>query len=151
MKSPKRSRKSRSVKRRVSRRKSRSVRRRRSRTSRYSKKSCPRGSISRKSYTRKSGIKVHAACVKSKSLRAKGQKPKVYLPKLKEGSLIKYGYAVHDPTTTRHKALKKIYKAYGLSTSVKKLNAVRVLTKNTAPQNSAIYARDIRYMESLAR
>ena len=113
----------------------------------YSKKSCPRGSISRKSFTRKSGIKVESTCVKSKGVRSKGLKPKVILPKLKEGSLLKYGYMLDESDSLRHKALKRAVKKYGFSKTIKKLNAVRVLSKNIAPENSKIYEKDIRYVE----
>jgi hypothetical protein len=113
----------------------------------YSKKSCPKGSISRKSYIRKGNVKVHAACVKSKSLRAKKKKPAVYLPPLKLGSLKKYGYSVHDSIKKRHTALKKAIKKYGSSSTIKKLNAIRLLTKNTSPKNSKIYEKDLRYVQ----
>lgn len=113
----------------------------------YSKKSCPIGSISRKSYTRKSGVKVEATCVESKGVRSKGLKPKVILPKLKEGSLLKYGYDLHESDTLRHTALKRAVKKYGFSSTIKKLNAVRVLSKNIAPENSKLYEKDIRYVE----
>jgi len=113
----------------------------------YSKKSCPKGSISRKSYVRKGNVKVHAACVKSKSLRAKKKKPAVYLPPLKPGSLKKYGYSVHDSLKKRHTALKKAIKKYGASSTIKKLNAIRLLTKNTSPKNSKIYEKDLYYVQ----
>lgn len=113
----------------------------------YSKKACPIGSISRKSYTRKSGVKVEATCVESKGVRSKGLKPKVILPKLKEGSLLKYGYNLHESDALRHAALKTAVKKYGFSSTIKKLNAVRVLSKNIAPENSKIYEKDIRYIE----
>jgi hypothetical protein len=115
----------------------------------YSKKVCPRGSISRKSYIRKGNVKVNAACVKSKSLRAKKKSPQVYLPKLKQGGLKKYGYAVHDSLKKRHTALKKAIKRYGASKTIKKLNAIRLLTKNTSPKNSKIYAKDLKYVQKL--
>ena len=114
---------------------------------RYSVKSCPRGAVSRKSFVRKSGTKVKATCVKSKSLRSKGKKPQVYLPKLKQGALTKHGYSVHESSKMRHAAIKKALKEYTPGELVKKLNAVRVLSKNTAPENSAIYAKDIKYIE----
>jgi len=116
----------------------------------YSRKSCPKGTISRKSYKKKSGIKVKSTCVKSTSLRSKGIKPKKVIPKLKSGSLTKYGYSVHNTKSIRHKALKKAYKTYGYSLLIKKLNAVRVLSRNTAPKNSKIYADDMKYVEKLS-
>jgi hypothetical protein len=116
---------------------------------RYSVKNCPRGNISRKSFVKKSGVKVSATCVKSKSLRSKGMKPKVYLPKLKQGALTKHGYSVHDSSKSRHTAIKKALKEYTPGELIKKINAVRVLSKNTAPENSLIYAKDILYLEEL--
>jgi hypothetical protein len=115
----------------------------------YSKKICPKGSISRKSFKRKDNVKVKASCVKSKSLRAKKNKPQVYLPSLKQGSLKKYGYSVHESMKKRHAALKKAIKKYGSLSTIKKLNAVKLLTKNTAPKNSKIYKKDIRYVQKI--
>jgi len=120
---------------------------RRSIKPRYSVKSCPRGAVSRKSFVRKSGVKVKATCVKSKSLRSKGKKPQVYLPKLKQGALTKHGYSVRESSKMRHAAIKKALKEFTPGELVKKLNAVRVLSKNTSPENSAIYAKDIKYIE----
>jgi hypothetical protein len=120
---------------------------RRSVKPRYSVKSCPKGSVSRKTFVRKSGVKVSASCVKSKSLRSKGKKPQVYLPKLKQGALTKHGYSIHESTKMRHSAIKKAMKEFTPGQLVKKLNAVRVLSKNTSPENSAIYAKDIKYIE----
>ena len=116
----------------------------------YSKKICPKGSISKKSFTRKENVKVKASCVKSKSLRAKEKKPKVYLSPLKKGSLKKYGYSVHDSLKKRHVALKKAIKKYGSSSTIKKLNAIKLLTKNTSPKNSKIYKKDIRYIQKIS-
>jgi hypothetical protein len=115
----------------------------------YSRKSCPKGSISRKSYTKKSGLKIKSGCVKSKALRSHGSTPKVFLPALKSGTLSKSGYHVHSADRTRHSALIKAHTKYGTSTVVKKLNAVRVLTKNTNPIVSKIYKKDIAYVQGL--
>jgi hypothetical protein len=115
----------------------------------YSTKSCPKGTVSRKSYTKKSGAKVKSACVKSSSLRSRGIMPKRVLPKLKSGSLTKYGYHIHDTKSMRHKALKKALKTYGFATLIRKLNAVRVLSRNTAPLNSKKYTDDIKYIEKM--
>lgn len=127
---------------------------RKSRRKSKSKKRCPKGSISRNSYTykrkgSKRSIRVKPACVKSKGLRSRGKKSRSVIPKLKKGGLKKYGYAVHDSATARHTALKKALKVYGYSTLIKKLNAVKVLSKNTSPKNSRIYGSDIRYVQKL--
>jgi hypothetical protein len=115
----------------------------------YSTKSCPKGTVSRKSYTKKSGVKVKSACVKSTSLRSRGIIPKKVLQKLKTGSLTKYGYHIHDTKSIRYKALKKALKAYGFATLIRKLNAVRVLSRNTTPLNSKKYTNDIKYIEKM--
>lgn len=119
------------------------------RSRRYSTKHCSLGSISRKSFIRKSGSKVHASCIKSKSLRSKGKKAKIYLPKLKSGSLTKYGYSVSEPQKSRKRSLKKAIKKYGKSGVIKKLNAVRLLTRNTSPKNSKKYTQDINFVQHI--
>ena len=129
--------------------------RRTSRRKFYFKKKCPKGSISRKSYLyRKKGskksIRVKASCVKSKGLRSKGKKTHRVIPKLKKGGLTKYGYSVHESATSRHNAIKKALKAYGYSNLIKKLNAIKVLSKNTSPKNSRIYGNDIKYIQRIS-
>lgn len=120
----------------------------------YSRKKCPKGSISRKGYTyikKSTGkkIKIKSSCVKSKGLRSKGIKTSRVLPNLKKGSLTKYGYSISGSETERHIALKKALKAYGYSSVVKKLNAVKLLTKNTNPKNSKIYGKDLKWVQKM--
>ena len=69
------------------------------------------------------------------------------IPSLKKGSLTKYGYHVRDSKESRRKALNKSLKKYGYSCLIKKLNAVKILSKNASPSNSKIYAQDIRYLQ----
>ena len=117
---------------------------------RYSRKKCPKGYISRYSFKRKSGYKVKASCVRSRrSLRGRGKKPSVYFPKLKAGTLRKSGYTVHSPERSRKKSLKKAVKKYGKNLVIKKINAVRVLSKNISPKISKIYTKDLKYVQSL--
>ena len=118
----------------------------------YSRKKCPKGSISRRGYTfvkKSTGrkIKVKSSCVKSKGLRSKGKKTSRVLPTLKKGSLTKYGYSVSGSENERHSALKKALKAYGYSSVIKKLNSVKLLTKNTNPKNSKIYGKDLKWVQ----
>lgn len=116
----------------------------------YSRKHCKKGYVSRRSYKKRSGTKVKAGCVKSRGLRSRGMKPSVYFPKLKGGSLTQYGYSVHNSERSRRGSLRKALKAHGYSKLIKKLNAVRVLSRNTSPKNSAKYARDIKYVQKIA-
>ena len=141
--------KRRSPKRSIQKSKRRSPRRSIQKKPRYSKKICPKGSISRKSFKKKSGSRLKATCVKSKNLRAKAMSPLVYLPTLKTGSLSKYGYSVLNTPRSRHIALKKAASTYGTNKLVKKLNAVRVLTRNTSPKNYIRYTDDIYYVQNL--
>jgi len=118
----------------------------------YSRKKCPKGSISRNSYTyiRKSTgkkISVKSSCVKSKGLRSQGKKTKRVLPQLNKGSLTKYGYSTKLSDEERQKTLNKALKVYGYSSVVKKLNAVKLLTKNTDPKRSKIYSKDLTYVQ----
>ena len=123
----------------------------------YSRKRCPKGSISRVSYSyRKKSlggrkIKVHSSCMRSKGLRSRGKKTRRVLPSLKKGSLTRYGYNVHETKEMRHKALKKALKIYGYASLVRKLNAVKLLTKNTSPSNSKIYGQDINYLQNMRK
>jgi len=120
----------------------------------YSRKSCPRGSISRRSYSYKKKslggrrIKVKSSCVKSKGLRSRGLRPRRVLPSLKKGSLTKYGYHISDSTENRHKALKKAFREYGYSTLIKKLNAVRLYNKSK-PSVYDKYTLDMKYVRNL--
>jgi hypothetical protein len=119
----------------------------------YSRKACPKGSISRRGYIymRKSTgkrTKVKSSCVKSKGRRSRGLRTNRVLPKLKKGSLTKYGYHLSETASVRHAALKKAYKAYGYSTLIKKLNAVRVYNKSR-PSVFSKYTIDMEYVRSL--
>ncbi len=116
----------------------------------YSRKHCKKGYVSRRSYKKRSGTRVKAGCMKSRGLRSRGMKPSVYFPKLKRGSLTRYGYSVHNSERSRHGSLRKALKAHGYSKLIKKLNAVRVLSRNTSPKNSVKYARDIKYVQKIA-
>ena len=120
----------------------------------YSRKKCPKGSISRVGYTyikKSTGrrIRVKSTCVKSKGMRSRGKKSRRVLPSLKKGSLTKYGYSVKETDQKRHISLKKALNAYGYSSVIKKLNAVKLLTKNTNPTNSRIYGKDIKWVQKI--
>lgn len=120
----------------------------------YSRKKCPRGYISRRGYTyvkksTKKRYKIKSTCVKSKGIRSKGKKTKRVLPSLRKGALTKYGYSISSTDAKRHSALKKALKAYGYSSLVKKLNAVKLLTKNTSPRNSKIYGKDLKWIQKI--
>ena len=92
-------------------------------------------------------ISVKSSCVKSKGTRSKGKKTQRVLPPLNKGSLTKYGYSSKLSDEERQKSLKKALKVYGYSSVVKKLNAIKILTKNTDPKRSKIYSKDLKYVQ----
>jgi len=116
---------------------------------------CAKGYITRAAYshyTRK-GVRtlVGAQCIRDvvphvggKSYDGPGIGP------LKKGELAKYGY---EKVTTlsvseRHNALDKAVADYGSLSTWRKLNAVFVYTKRTAPGVSAIFKEDMSYIRA---
>lgn len=62
--------------------------------------------------------------------------------KLKEGELKAVGYSATAKASTRHRALTKAVKRYGALSTYRKLNAVAVYTKRTAPGASKTFKAD---------
>ena len=106
---------------------------------------CPRGQILRRSYVKKSGIKVQAACIKDLGRKGKGKK----LFTLRKGVLSPYGYSVKKNAISRHRALSMAMKKKPMTYSevVKRLNALYVLNKNTNPQYAARYRSDMKWIQ----
>ena len=67
---------------------------------------------------------------------------------LRKGELTKYGYAHVTKLTVsqRHTALRKAIQEYGSLTTWKKLNAVAVYTRYTAPESSAVFKQDMNWI-----
>lgn len=128
---------------------------------------CPKGYILRKGYTRKfrqsikaSGftvrrkgkvftvhpktntVRVEAKCIVNRGLQGKGPRNGKGFGKLRKGELIKYGYQYRLSDGLREKALKKAIKQYGPLKVYHKLDAVAKLSTRTAPDASAIFAKD---------
>jgi len=122
----------------------RSTKRSRS-SSRGSSASCPKGQIKRKAYNRKTktGKTVHvkAKCIKGRGKNPSKKGPKL-IPPLRRGELKAFGYATKLPADERHAALAKALKKYPALSVFRKLNAVQVLTRNTAPKSSAVFGQD---------
>lgn len=118
---------------------------------------CPEGKILRKGYTavRKStGRKytVKAKCILERGRPGPGRGGSVKRRVIKishPGSLSKYGYALSKTASERDVALNKILKAYGYSTTIKKLNAIAVLFRNTQPAYTRKLERDMGYIRKL--
>lgn len=110
---------------------------------------CGRGQIRRASYTRrsKSGKRVHvqSRCIRDMGAPGKGQQR---IGTLKKGLLSKYGYTSQKSVDERHTALRKAVAAYGPLSVLRKLNAVAVYTRRTAPVVSAIFKADMAWVRS---
>ena len=108
-------------------------------TSKY----CPPGKIMRDAYVRKDGTRVKAKCVKDRGLPGKG--PRLFT--VKKGGLTKYGYRLDDKDAIRHQALGKARKKIPYATLVRKLNAIRILHKNTNPTYSRKLKKDMDWLK----
>jgi hypothetical protein len=65
----------------------------------------------------------------------------------KKGALRKFGYSTSDSPTKRRRSLRKAAKKYGAVDVVKRLNAICILTKNTAPTRSKKFCSDKRWVQ----
>ena len=66
---------------------------------------------------------------------------------LKEGKLTDLGYSPSKKATTRRRALRKAVQKYGKLSTLRKVNAVAVLTKRRAPKTSKTYKADVKYLQ----
>jgi len=104
-------------------------------TNRHTRKRCPPGQIHRDTYVRlrRTGKRtiVPAGC-------SPGIGP------LRKGNLSRFGYdhVATMPESRRHTALRAAIRIYGTMSVWRKLNAVYVYTRNTAPASSAIFKAD---------
>ena len=101
----------------------------------------------RKTYTRKSGTKVKGSKVTAGCIKDRGNDPRL-IPKLKKGTLTQFGYTTKKTDIQRHNALKKALKKLRYASVIHKLNAVKVLTKNTNPTASNTFDKDIKWLEN---
>ena len=126
------------------------------RSRRSTRKTCRKGYILRKKYTRKtrSGkrVRVSTACIKDLGSPGKGFKgvgPGI--GPLREGELSQFGYAgvAKLSVVQRHVALKKAVDKFGALSVFRKLNAVAVYTKHTSPHVSRIFKSDMAWIRRM--
>lgn len=98
----------------------------------------------RDAYRRKDGTSVKASCIKDRGLKGKGAK----LFTVRKGGLTKYGYRLDDSETVRHQSLGKARKHIPYATLIRKLNAIRILHKNTNPTYSNKLKQDMKWLKS---
>jgi hypothetical protein len=67
---------------------------------------------------------------------------------LKEGKLTSLGYSPAKKASTRRRALTKAVGKYGKLSTLRKVNAVAVLTKRRAPKTSKTYKADVKYLQT---
>jgi len=125
----------------------------------------PKGYIERSGYTRKShhrkgyvnshGTRVKPTTVKKTVVPAtmikdqgKPGKGKRLIDMEDYRHLSKYGYDLSKTTSQRHSALNKAQKDNGYSWTVKRVNAVSVLQKNSNPENYSKLRSDLAYVQS---
>ncbi len=126
----------------------------RRRSSRRSSK-CPRGTIRRAAYTRRIAhsrrrVHVRAGCIRDVGRPGKGlASGEPGIGRLREGDLAQFGYS-HVTTLDaprRHLALARAVAKYGALTVFRKLNAVYVYTRNTAPASSRVFKADRNWVQ----
>ena len=68
---------------------------------------------------------------------------------LKKGLLKKVGYSTTARATRRHAAIKRAVKKYGRASTIRKLNAVSVLTRRRSPESSKTFKSDMKFAQTL--
>lgn len=108
--------------------------------------------ILRKGYTAKrKGKTVRVKASRIRDRGAKGKWTSVHrtrgIGKLHTGDLSRVGYTVSAPANVRHRAIDRAIKRYGKTSTLRKLNAVGVYTRRTAPTKSRTFTSDVHYVQ----
>ena len=117
---------------------------------------CGRGKILRAAYTRRiahSRKRTHvpAGCIRDAGRPGKGlASGESGIGKLREGDLAQFGYehVTRLDAPRRHLALGRAVAKYGALTVFRKLNAVYVYTRNTAPASSRVFKADRNWVKA---
>lgn len=120
------------------------------------KKSCPKGQIMRKGYTRKAYVKADGTKIKAtrvppicvKDQGAPGKGPKTLPPIKDKGFLTQFGYHLKLTSTERRSALRKAVRKYGGLAVIRHLNLIRNYNKNNKSAH-AKYTSDLEYVSEL--
>ena len=109
-----------------------------------SHRTCKRGFIRRRAYTRRSGGKVTARCVRN--MGAPGKWRTVHrsagIGPLKKGRLARFGYNSDASASARHTALRAASRRLGSLAVFRMLGALSTYTKRTSPAKSAVFKAD---------
>ena len=113
---------------------------------------CPPGTILRMGYTAKrkgTTVRVKRACIKDRGAKGRWQTVRRMfgIGPLKKGDLTAFGYSHTKSATERHEAIDKAVSKYGRASTIRKLNAIAVYSKRTAPSRSKTYKTDMHYVQ----
>lgn len=106
----------------------------------------PRKRHTRKAYTRKTLARVAAVKVRPTTCVRGYQGPGKGIGTLKKGALSRYGYATSKSVRSRHIALNAAAKHDGPLAVYRRLNALAVYTKRTAPTTAKAALADRAYI-----
>ena len=106
----------------------------------------PRKSYTRKAYMRKTGVHIAPGEVHSQSCVRGYHGPGKGIGPLKKGNLTKYGYSTSKSSRSRHTALNAAVKYDGALPTYKRLNALSVYTRRSAPATSKAALADRNYI-----
>ena len=123
----------------------------------YRTNACPKGyelkeGYDRKSYTTKKGTKVPkthigATCIKERGLPGKVLDEYKVITISNKNKLSEHGYSIKKSENTRYRALLKAIEDYGYLSVLRKLVALRTLTRNSNPEQSQIHNIDIKKLQ----
>lgn len=113
---------------------------------------CPAGKIRRIGHTktvRGKTVRVKSKCIKDRGAtgRWKTVKHLLGIGPLRKGDLKEQGYDATATAAERHEALDKVVQKHGKLSTLRKLNAIAVYTKRTAPSRSKTYKTDRNYIK----
>ena len=118
---------------------------------------CPKGYIAKegydkKSYTTKKGSKISethvgTTCIKERGLPGKVLDEYKVITISNKNKLSNYGYSTKKSVNVRHKALLEAIKEYSYLSVLRKLVALRTLTRDSNPEQSQIHDIDIKKLQ----
>lgn len=109
--------------------------------------------ITRKAYiARRRGKTIRVKAAKIQDRGAPGRWQSVHGepgigPLGKDQALVKRGYSHKKSAKARHAALNKTVRAEGALSTLRKVNAIAVYNKRTAPSRARTYRSDVRYLQ----
>ena len=124
----------------------------------YRTNTCPIGyelkeGYNRKSYTTKKGTKipkthVGTTCIKDRGLPGKVLDEYKVITISNKNKLSEHGYSIKKSENARYRALLKAIEAYGYLSVLRKLVALRTLTRDSNPEQSQIHDIDIKKLQT---